>query len=260
MPFFKISENAPEVYSETFQIKSYHTDVNCRLALPKLCSFFQDIAGNHTNACGVGWEVLQDLNMFWVLSRLQIEALHFPLWREEIQIKTWSNGLDGLLAIRHFQVLDRRGDEIIKAISSWLMVNSETRRLIKADDFMHGFPYYNKRLFSENPSKLPGLSNPKGFRPNPVQFTETDMNRHANNASFMDRILNSYGYDFLIGHRIKKFEINFLKEAMPGNMLKVHQQALSDTSFYNNIVRITDSVEMVRTYLEWEINSVDPRK
>lgn len=252
MSVFKISENAPSVYTETFQIKSYHTDVNCRLTLPKLCSFFQDIAGNQTDACGVGWEVLQENNMFWVLSRLKIDVIHFPEWRENIQIKTWSNGLDGLLAIRHFQVLDSKGSEIIKAISSWLMVNSETRRLIKADDYMRDFPLCKNRLFDENPSKLPALSNTVAFESLPVQFTETDMNRHANNVSYIDRILNSFGYDFLIHHRIKKFEINFLKEALPGDRLFVQQQILERLSYHNNIVRESDSAEIVRTYFEWE--------
>jgi medium-chain acyl-[acyl-carrier-protein] hydrolase len=252
MPVFKIIENAPCVYSETFQIKSYHTDVNRRLTLPKLCSFFQDVAGNQTVACGVGWDVLYENNMFWVLSRLKIDVVHFPEWGENIQIRTWSNGLDGLLAIRHFQVLDSEGNEIIKAISSWLMVNSETRRLIKADEYMRDFPICSDRLFDENPSKLSALTNPIGFEPLPVQFTETDMNRHANNVSYIDRILNSFGYNFLVKHRIKKFEINFLKEALPGELLFVQQQPLEGLCYFNNIVRKTDSVEMVRTYFEWE--------
>lgn len=251
MSVYKILSNAPKVYEETITIRSYHCDVNRQLTLPKLCSFFQDVAGNHTVACGVGWEILQKNKMFWVLSRLRIEIERFPQWHEQIVIRTWSNGLDGLLAIRHFQVLDCDNNQVVKAISSWLMVNSETRRLIKADEFMHDFPINSERLFESNLAKLPSLENHLEFEASEVLFTETDMNRHMNNVSYIDRIINSYGYNFLFAHQIKNFEINFLKEALPGDFLFVQQQQLEQLHYLNNIVRKSDSTEMVRTHIEW---------
>lgn len=251
MTVYNISSNAQKIYEETITIRSYHCDVNRQLTLPKLCSFFQDVAGNHTVACGVGWEFLQKNKMFWVLSRLRIEIECFPKWHEQIVIRTWSNGLDGLLAIRHFQVLNNEGNEIIKAISSWLMLNSETRRLIKADEFMRDFPINSERLFESNLAKLPSLVNQVKFVPLEVLFTETDMNRHMNNVSYIDRIINSFGFNYLLRHQIKNFEINFLKEALPGDFLYVQQQQLSKLHFLNNIVRQSDLSEMVRTRFEW---------
>jgi acyl-ACP thioesterase len=131
------------------------------------------------------------------------------------------------------------------------MVNSETRRLIKADEFMRDFPINSERLFESNLAKLPNLENQVEFEALEVLFTETDMNKHMNNVSYIDRIINSYGYNFLLGHQIKTFEINFLKEALPGDLLFVQQQQLSQLYFLNNIVRQSDSAEMVRTQIEW---------
>lgn len=252
MSTFSIIDDAPMVYAETFQIKSYHVDVHRRLTLPKLCSFFQDIAGNHTIACGVGWELLQQANIFWVLSRLKIEVNRFPEWRDEIIIRTWSNGLDGLMAIRHFQVINDKGDELVKAISSWVTVNTETRRLVRADDYMRDFPLNHVRLFDQNPDKLSAPEQGVVFNATPVQYTEVDMNMHTNNVSYIDRIINSYDFNFLIEHRIKNFEINFLKEALPGDILSVKQQQIAPLQFLNSIVSHPDSVEMIRTFIEWE--------
>jgi hypothetical protein len=42
-----------------------------------------------------------------------------------------------------------------------------------------------------------------------------------------------------------------LKEALPGDLLFVQQQQLSQLYFLNNIVRQSDSAEMVRTQIEW---------
>jgi acyl-ACP thioesterase len=248
---FDISPTAPRIYSEDFTIRSYHVDVNCRLTLPKLCSFFQEIAGNHTVACGVGWDVLQRENVFWVLSRLKIDVNKYPEWRDKITIRTWSNGLEGLMAVRHFQVLDENGTVLITAISLWLMVNTKTRRLVRADEFMSDFPINTERLYDENPAKISPLKEPVAFAPVPVAFSETDMNRHMNNVSYIERIINSYEYDFLLENYIRHFEINFLKEAVPGDMLRAEQQNMNNNQFLNSIVRVDDDTEMVRTLIEW---------
>lgn len=248
---FQISPNAPHIYSESFFIRSYHVDVQCKLTIPKLCSFFQEIAGNHTVACGVGWEVLQDEHVFWVLSRLEIDVKKYPEWRNEITIRTWSNGLEGIMAIRHFEVLSSSGEVLITAISMWLMVNTETRRLVRADEFMRDFPLNADRIYDENPAKLPALKNQTTFAAVPVSFTETDMNRHMNNVSYIERIINSYDYNFLLENSIRHFEINFLKEAVPGEMLAVQQQKTDSGKYLNSLVNIDSDTEMVRTYTAW---------
>jgi medium-chain acyl-[acyl-carrier-protein] hydrolase len=214
---FQVNPNSPEVFSEQFRIRSYHTDIHRKLTIPKLCSFFQEIAGNHTVACGVGWQVMQTEKVFWVLSRLRIDITMYPVWQEVITIRTWSNGLNGLMAVRHFQVMDAQGKEMIRAVSMWLMVNTETRRLVRPNEYMKEFPLHTLRLYAPDPDKIPELKNPESFPAIQVAFTETDMNMHMNNVSYIDRILNTFEFSFLKEHEMDAFEINFLKEAMPGD-------------------------------------------
>lgn len=252
MSLFEIKPGAPTIYAEDFIIRSYHVDIHRKLTLPKLCSFFQDIAGNHTVACGVGWEVLQRENIFWVLSRLKIEVNKYPDWQQTITIRSWSNGLNGIMAVRNFQVLSANGEELVKAVSMWLTVDTASRRIVRPNDLMNDFPLCNDRLFDVNPDKIEALTKPVGFQPEAVSFTETDMNMHMNNVSYIDRIINSYDFDFLMNKQIREFEINFLKEAKPGEMLKVQQQKTNETVYLNNIVSDSDQTEMVRTQILWK--------
>ncbi len=255
MQLFKISPSAPKVYSEPLRIRSYHTDVNCRLTIPKLCSFFQEVAGNHTVACGVGWDVIQEHHMFWVLSRMRIEIERLPVWQEKIMIRTWSNGLSGIMAIRHFQVLDEAGREIIKAISSWLMVDTRSRRLVRADEYMHDFPLCHDRLFDENPDKLQPLLHPVFFGASPVRYTETDMNMHMNNVCYIERIINTFEFAFLKDNQIAGFEINFLKEAVPGDLLDVSTEKTGERQWLGNGVSPDRKTEYVRTLMTWRSNN-----
>jgi medium-chain acyl-[acyl-carrier-protein] hydrolase len=253
---FNIHPDAPIVYSEKYLIRSYHVDRYRKLTIQKLCSFFQDIAGNHTVACGVGWEVMQEAQLFWVLSRLKISIIKFPEWRDRIVIRTWSNGLDGLMAVRHFQVLDEKGEELVRAVSMWLMVNTTTRRLVRPEGYMENFPLHRERLFFENPDKIEGLNEPVRFEPARVLYTETDMNQHMNNVSYIDRIMNCYNPDYLSHMQIEAFEINFLKEAIPGESIVVQQEQTRPDTFLHNIVQSESDKEMVRTYTIWK--SINP--
>jgi medium-chain acyl-[acyl-carrier-protein] hydrolase len=250
MSVFAILPGSPKVFSENFTIRSYHTDLHRRLTIPKLCSFFQDIAGNHTVACGVGWEVMQEQKVFWVLSRLKIDVVSFPVWRQKIKVSTWSMGTDGLFAYRNFRVEDENGDVLVKASSMWLMVNTETRRLVRPGDYMRDFPLCSDRILDEDPEKIPALKEPMLFDSAKVSFTETDMNLHMNNICYIERIINTYEFQFLMENQISGFEINFLKEAVPGDWLKAGSEKVSDCEFLNNIVR-DDGVEMVRTRMRW---------
>lgn len=252
MTSFEIKADAPLEYAEQFIIRSYHVDAKRKLSIQNLCNFFQDIAGNHTVACGVGWEVMQQEKLFWALSRLKIAVKTYPVWRDQLTIKTWSNGLEGLLAVRHFQVLSADGEELIKAISMWLMVNTETRRLVRPDGYMRDFPLNPKRLFAESPGKIDPLNQAISFPPQAVSYTETDMNMHMNNVSYIDRIINSYDDQFLGENQIVDFEINFMKEAKPGQLLHVQQEKVSADTYLNNIVLHESETEMIRTRIKWE--------
>jgi medium-chain acyl-[acyl-carrier-protein] hydrolase len=250
MGAFQILPGSPVVFSENFTIRSYHTDLNRRLTIPKLCSFFQDIAGNHTVECGVGWEVMQEQNVFWVLSRLHIDVISFPVWRDRIKVSTWSMGTDGLFAYRNFRVEDENGTLLVRAASMWLIVNTETRRLVRPGEYMRDFPLCTERLMAADPEKIPALNEPFFFDLAKVSFTETDMNMHMNNINYIERIINSCDFNFLVDNQIFDFEINFLKEAVPGDLLKVGQERIADKEFLNNLVR-DDGTEMVRTRMKW---------
>jgi len=55
-------------------------------------------------------------------------------------------GTDGLFAYRNFVVEDEYGNILVKAVSMWLMVNTETRRLVRPGEYMRDFPAWFKKV------------------------------------------------------------------------------------------------------------------
>jgi len=116
---------------------------------------------------------------------------------------------------------------------------------------MRDFPLYPERLFEADPEKIPNLDEPTFFDTAKVSFTDTDMNLHMNNVSYIERIINTHDFHFLVTNQIFDFEINFLKEAVPGDMLKVGEVQVAGNEYLNSILR-DDGTEMVRTRMKWK--------
>ncbi len=108
-------------------------DLLGRLPLSALVDFMQDLAGEHADLLGVGTASLRKRNQSWVLSRMRIEAGRMLRAGEEVDLATWPRGIDRLLALRDFLLLDAGGRPVIAASSSWLLVDLGSMRPQRID-------------------------------------------------------------------------------------------------------------------------------
>src|SRR5690606_14573495 len=113
----------------------------------------QEIAWEHANELGFGYEQLKARNQFWVLSRLKVRINRRPCWTEGVKLETWSRGTDGFFGYRDYNFIDKTGKPIVQATSSWLILDSETKRIVRLSLFKE-FPHYSESIFKVNASKL----------------------------------------------------------------------------------------------------------
>ncbi|MDP4185606.1 MAG: thioesterase [Bacteroidota bacterium] len=238
------------IFEEDLFIHSYQIDKNSRLTLPGLCDLLQEIAWAHSASCHIGFDDLLKMNLFWVLSRLMIKVKCWPLWREQCTLKTWSIGPDGAFARREFSLLDAKGEEIITATSLWLIIDAQTRRLQRITNLNWNFPYFDQKVMDIQLEKLPDFTPDFISEALPVQYSDLDVNQHVNNTRYIRRIIDSYDFDFLNTHEVKEFEINFMKEARPGDQMKVERQLSFPLSYYATVR--SDTQEFVRTRILWK--------
>jgi acyl-ACP thioesterase len=96
----------------------------------------QEAAGQHAVHLGFGYDDLIKSNTAWILSRVHIEFVDTPKWKEDVVLKTWHKGLNRLFYLRDFIMTDSEGRERVKATTSWLVLNLETRRLVRDPQLM----------------------------------------------------------------------------------------------------------------------------
>lgn len=233
------------------QTKSYFINRFGKLSTSYLFYQMQDIAWEHANILGFGYDTLMKDQQFWVLSRLLVKIDRRPVWGENFTLETWSRGTDGFYGYRDFNFVDEAGKNIVQATSSWLVINAETKRIVRLTDFKN-FPKYEESVFGENAGKVNSPHSNSDLYFTPVLFNEIDINQHFNTGRYIERIIDSYNFDFHEKNELIEFEINFLKEGLPTDRLAVKKDFVDKQNHLCSVVRESDGVDLIRIRLGWK--------
>ena len=215
-------------YTEKHTIPCYDTDAAWRLKPTSFMNMAQEAAGRHAVYLGFGYDDLIKTNTAWVLSRVHVEFIDTPKWREEITLNTWHKGLNRLFFLRDFVLTDNEGRERVKATTSWLVLNLETRRLVRDPKLMEDGTICTENALETPADKvqMPKDVEPELVRTHHVSYSDIDTNGHTNNAMYMQWSMNSVGYDITSTRPVKEFTINFNHETKAGDYVEIYRASV----------------------------------
>uniref|UniRef100_UPI003217E43B acyl-[acyl-carrier-protein] thioesterase n=1 Tax=uncultured Draconibacterium sp. TaxID=1573823 RepID=UPI003217E43B len=241
-------------YRQELTTKSYFVNRFGKLSTSFLFWQIQDIAWEHAEILGFGFDNLKKEQQFWVLSRLLVKIKRRPKWGERFIIETWPVGTKGLLALRDIEFLDEKGESIIQATTSWLVLDAKTKRIIRLED-LKDIPLNGERVFEHTAGKVQAPKSDQELIFSPALFNEIDINQHFNSGRYLERIIDSYDFDFHSKNELAEFEINFAKEGIPEDRLAVKKQFIDDKIHLCSVVRESDGAELIKAKLTWESRS-----
>lgn len=234
--------------------KSYFINRFGKLSTSFMFYQMQDIAWEHADLLGFGYNKLNKDDQFWVLARIRVKIIRRPVWAENFTLETWSRGTDGFYGYRDFNFIDSEGLNIIQATSSWLVVNAKTKRIVRLTDFKE-FPAYEESVFGQDAGKVLAPKSDVRLEFTPVLFNEIDINQHFNTGRYIERIIDSYDFEFHEKHELAEFEINFSKEGVPSDRLAVKKEYNSETEHLCSVLREIDGNDLIRAKLVWREKS-----
>lgn len=210
-------------YIENHTVTCYETDAAWRL---KPCSFMnlaQEAAGRHAVHLGFGYDDLIAQNTAWILSRMHVEYLDAPRWRDEIILNTWHKGLNRLFFLRDFVLTAADGKELVKATTSWLVMNLESRRLVRDPKLLEDGTVCTDNAVETPADKvqMPKDSVPEHVYDHVVSYSDIDTNGHANNAMYMQWAMDAVDYQVASQRPVKSFTINFNHETKAGETVSI---------------------------------------
>lgn len=212
-------------YIEKITVPCYDTDASWLLKPASFMNLAQEAAGRHAVYLGFGYDDLIVSNTAWILSRVHVEFIDTPKWREDITLTTWHKGLNRLFFLRDFVLTDAQGKERVKATTSWLVLNLETRRLVRDPKLIEEGTVCTENAIETPADKvqMPKEVEPEFVMEHKVSYSDIDTNGHANNAMYMHWAMDAVDYDIASTRPVKEFTINFNHETKAGEVVKLYK-------------------------------------
>jgi len=208
------------VWNDTYKVNSYHVDFQKRLKPSALMQFFQESAGNHAEHLGAGYESLQTQNLFWALSRFTMDMEIWPLWGEQIHIRTWPCGTEGLFFRRDFQFFNEAGKQIGRGVSGWLLLDGVTMRPQRMARLTLDLPLNEERSMDTFPQRVMSSTDTEVFSKT-ILYNEIDVNLHVNNTRYLDWVMDCFDKEHFIQNTLSSFTLEFLSETLWGDEIKL---------------------------------------
>jgi acyl-ACP thioesterase len=240
------------IHYEDFRVRSYETNVNGVASAQTICNYLQEVAGNHATKLGVGVDQLLKKNLTWVLSRLHVQFFRYPQWREIINIETWPSGKKGKFATRDFIVFDKNNEIIVKATSSWMLLDFSKMRTITMPDFIEGIELPDReRAIVDDFPKLPQPQNTDIKRQFDVRLSDLDINQHVNHVKYIDWALESIPLSVWKKRHLSQLEISFRSETRYGEGIIV-QTEQDENIFLHQVISEKDQRGLAVLRTHWK--------
>jgi len=240
------------VFAVTFPVRTDRVDWEKKLTVPGLFLFLQEIAWEHANIWGFGYDQLYEKGQFWVLSKLKIQIDRYPQWNDELHLHTWSKEPETLTAYRDFIGYNQHGAQMFRATSAWHILSMATGRPQRVDDLKEGFPIpANLHAIESKQEKLPPPENGVTGDQLKVVLSDIDMNLHVNNTRYIQWVLDSFPHNFAQSHKIVEIEVNFLQQAKLGDKYYIVTQNLEGGIYLSAVVRADDNKALVHVQTVW---------
>lgn len=183
-----------------------------------LLDLFQQLAGEHAETLGVGFDALYRQGRLWVVSRIKAVIENKPALYETVTAETWPEPTGRVDFDRDYLVRGEDGRIIAKGVSKWCVIDLNSRKLVRAQDIVFPGEFCLEKTFEPPFAKLlPAETLPLAFE-HTVRRSDLDHNGHMNNARYGELLLDAVPTDRII----RAFQIDFLHEAMRGETIAVH--------------------------------------
>ena len=212
------------MYKKEYYIGSNDVDRFLELKLSSFFKLMQDIATEHAEVLDIGKSQTIDKGLYWVITRIELDIIKMPKYLETVVLKTYPGDDLKFIFPRYFQLEDLKGHVLIRASSTWMVLNKESHRPSLN-------PFNGKRIPPEHyegelnmPSKCIS-SDVSLVETRKVRYSDVDLNGHLNNTKYIDYILDVHDSEFYKKNRISHFVINYDKELMDNNLFNLYSNS-----------------------------------
>jgi medium-chain acyl-[acyl-carrier-protein] hydrolase len=241
------------VWQDEVFVRSYDVDSSGKLRLSSLFNYFQETAGRHATHLGAGYAALQQRGLFWVLSRAKVLIHRLPTWGETTRLTTWPKGLEGVLFLRDFHLTGNQDEPLVDSSTGWLLLDTRAYRPQPASALPAILPPNARgHALQESLRKLKPLGVLGLEYEHKVFASELDVNRHVNNARYVDWIMDCYAPEVMASKSLRTMQINYVGESTFGDLVRIYRgEDPQHGADYIEGINSGNGGKVVQALIEW---------
>lgn len=232
-----------DTYSEKARIKVYQCDEYGNLKVADIMRLCQEVSTEQCNLMGATKQAFDENNQAFVLVRSHIKIDKLPKYNDEVTITTWANGNKGAIFIRNFTFHDKENNLILTVATTWVLINTESRKIIKPNMFFIKSDYCETQPVKvEVAEKLKISCELTDICNYIVTKRDIDWNMHMNNTVYIDLCHNYSGINCV---DVKEVLINYNKEILLNQNVLLKSHSDNDTYCFCGFVNGKCNFEII---------------
>lgn len=206
-----------KTYRKTYQITTNMLDCHDCLKMSTLLDVAQEVAGDHADELGCGFETMIKQDLIWVIVRNYVEIIKKPINFKEIEVVTYPLKPRFAEFNRETEFY-HNGELFAVGRSTWMVINIKDFS-VKAPDFFKDFDddlgYFKRRI-----RKLPVVdkSQLQKVKEAEVLYSMLDHNGHMNNTKYVDFYLDIFRPEL----SVKTLQIEYIKQSFLDDKLSLY--------------------------------------
>ncbi|MBE0655773.1 MAG: hypothetical protein IH594_18375 [Bacteroidales bacterium] len=220
-------------WTNKYKVHSFLCNNLGKIRVSSIAKLLQESAWEHAEHCGAGYHTLKPYGLVWILHGLKIEISAYPTWGDHLSLETWGKNYETLFAYRDFEIRNQGNETpVIKASSSWLLVNAESHRPQRIEGKLQKIPVNQRDALNSRPGEIVLPGELKSFYMHKVVHSDIDIYDHVNNTSYIQFCVDAVTGSKDSIDQIKSFEIKFIQESKLGEELKIEYTRQGDNFYF----------------------------
>lgn len=218
-----MSERVLKEYCHEYFLSAGECNAKQQMPFMMLAQRVIEVATEHANRIGVGYDVMIKDNLAWVLSRLSIEMTRMPKVNETYRLITWIENYNRHFSERNIEVQAENGEVLGYIRTIWVAIDMTTRTpgdLSKLESLAVTVSDRPCPIAKQGRMRpIADVSQQSEYR---FRYSDIDFNMHVNSVKYIELLINQWSLDYHLTHDISRFEIAYLQESHFGNDVKVN--------------------------------------
>lgn len=208
------------IFEKVYTLRAGDFDKYDRLHPAAVLDLFQDVAGQHAETLGVGFEAMLQRSYLWVLVRVKYHILA-PVHRyQSVRVKTWPLEPRRLSYRREYCIEDENGKRLVAGSSEWVVIDSVERRLCWVPSlYPANLEFCTEVMCEDKLRRVPEVQTDGNVHTVLAGFSDLDVNDHVNNVKYANYVMDAINPTW--EEEIESFQIDYRKEVVQGTELLV---------------------------------------